>query len=131
MARKSSDTLTTVELEFMEVLWADGEQNSDAVQRSLARKGRDLTDGSVRKMLQILLEKGQLTRRREGRSFLYTAKSQARHAKGRMVRDLVQRVFRGSAPRLVASLFETQKVSDRDLAEIKRLIAEHEKGSKR
>ena len=131
MARSSSKTLTTVELEFMEVLWAHGEQSSDDVLQALAQIGRELSDGSVRKMLQILLEKGQLTRRRDGRFFLYTAKSQARQAKGRIVRDLVQRVFRGSAPRMVASLFETQKVSDRDLAEIKRLIADHERGRKR
>lgn len=130
MPRPSARTLTAVELEFMELLWEHGEQSAEELLDRMAAKGRELSDGSVRKMLQILLEKKQVKRRRDGRAFYYTATAKPAQAKGRMVRDLVQRVFRGSAPRLVASLFENQKVSDRDLAEIKRLIAEHEKERK-
>lgn len=125
MANKK--TPTAVELEFMEVVWAEGEVTADDVQKALRKRGRKLADGSVRKVLGILLEKGQLTRRKEGRFFFYRAKTKPQRTKANIVRDVVDRVFRGSAPRMVASLFESRDISDDDLEQIKRLIAEHEK----
>ena len=74
MARRKSTTLTEVELEFMQEIWAQGEVSTDDIQKALSEKGRDLTDGSIRKILSILLHKGYLDRRRDGRGFLYCAR---------------------------------------------------------
>ena len=66
MPRRKTRTLTEVELEFMQILWAEGEASTEDVQEALRRRGRELADGSVRKVLAILIDKGYATRRREG-----------------------------------------------------------------
>ncbi len=127
MGRRKSPTFTEVELEFMQVIWAAGEVSTDHVQEVLNERGRNLSDGSIRKVLSILIEKGHLTRRREGRAFLYKPKVREGQAHRKMVQDLVKRAFGGSAGLMVAALFDSKALNDRDMKEIKRLIAKHEK----
>ncbi len=115
-----------VELEFMHVIWTAQEVGTDDVQRALRKKGRDLSDGSIRKVLSILLGKGYVSRRREGRGFIYKATVPKGSAHGCLVADLLGRAFGGSAALMVASLLDTDAVSDEELDEIKRLIAERE-----
>jgi predicted transcriptional regulator len=127
MPRRKAKTFTEVELEFMQVIWAAKEVSTEDVQVALQKQGRDLSDGSVRKVLSILVQKGHLTRRRQGRGFLYAPRVLEDKANQRMVRDLVKRAFGGSASLMIAALFDDRAVSKRDIAEIKRLIAEAEK----
>jgi hypothetical protein len=56
MARRKTRTLTEVELEFMQAVWAaDREVTTEDVLDALRRQGRELAGGSVRKVLSILL----------------------------------------------------------------------------
>ena len=126
MGRRKSPTFTEVELEFMQVIWEAGEASTDHVLEVLKARGRHLSDGSIRKVLSILIDKGHLTRRRDGRAFLYKPKIYEDQANHKMVQDLVKRAFGGSASLMVAALFESKPMNERDLAEIKRLIAKHE-----
>ena len=126
MARRKSRTFTEVELEFMQVLWAAGEATTEDVLDALRKQGRDLSDGSVRKVLSILIAKGHVTRRREGRGHVYQAAVPKAKAHKRMVRDLLSRAFGGSAALMVAALLDAEALSDEELEEIKRLVAEHE-----
>jgi predicted transcriptional regulator len=128
MGRRKSATFTEVELEFMQVIWAAGEVSTDHVQEVLKERGRNLSDGSIRKILSILIEKGHLTRRRDGRAFLYKSKVREGQAHRKMVQDLVKRAFGGSAGLMVAALFDGNAPNERDLKDIKRLIEKHEKG---
>jgi predicted transcriptional regulator len=114
----------------MQIVWAGDEVSTEDVQTALRRKGRDLTDGSIRKVLSILLSKGYLTRRRQGRAFYYKAKVLEQRAREAMVQDLVKRVFSNSSALMMAALFERGAVSERDLEQIKQLIAEHENKGK-
>ncbi len=127
MGRRKSSTFTEVELEFMQVIWAAGEVTTDHVLEVLKGRGRNLSDGSIRKILSILVRKGHLTRRREGRAFLYKPKVHKGQAHRKMVQDLVKRAFDGSAALMVAALFDSNTLNERDLKDIKRLIAKHEK----
>ena len=127
MGRRKSSTFTEVELEFMQVIWAAGEVTTDHVLEVLKGRGRNLSDGSIRKVLSILLKKGHLTRRREGRAFLYKPKVREGQANRKMVQDLVKRAFGGSTALMVAALFDSNPLNERDLKDIKRLIAKHEK----
>ena len=127
MGRRKSSTFTEVELEFMQVIWAAGEVSTDHVLEVLKGRGRNLSDGSIRKVLSILVKKGHLTRRREGRAFLYKAKIHEGQANRKMVQDLVKRAFGGSTALMVAALFDSNPLNERDLKDIKRLIAKHEK----
>ena len=127
MARRKSRTLTEVELEFMQIVWSKGEVTTEEVLGALGEDGRHLADGSVRKVLSILIEKGYVSRRRRGRGFLYKAVVPADRANRNMVADLMGRAFGGSASLMVASLLDTRGVRKRDIQAIKRMIAEREK----
>ena len=132
MARRKAKTLTEVELEFMQVVWAaDGEVTTEDVLQALCRRGRELTDGSVRKVLAILVAKGYLARRQEGRGFLYRPMVGRDQAVRRMVTDLVRRAFDGAATGMVAALLDSRALDERELAEIKRLVARHEREERR
>ena len=127
MPRRKTRTFTEVELEFMQVLWAEGEASTEDVQEALRRRGRALADGSVRKVLAILIAKGYATRRREGRAHLYHATVPQHEARHSLVADLLGRAFGGSASLLVASLLDGRDVRDDDIEAIKKLIAERER----
>ncbi len=126
MANRKSSTFTEVELEFMQLLWDRGAMSPEQLLLELHGRGRKLADGSIRKNLSILLEKGLVTREREGRTFRYQARVVREQARKHIVTDLLKRAFSGSAPEMVASLLDTRDLKPGDLEEIKNLIAEKE-----
>ena len=126
MARRTSTTFTEVELEFMHVIWNQKEVSTENIQNALREKGHELSDGSIRKILSILMRKGHLKRRRVGRGFLYRAKEQKDQAHKNIVQDILRRAFEGSATLMVAALLDSKDVNKNDIEEIKRLIQNHE-----
>ena len=126
MARRKSPTFTEVELEFMHIIWDRDEVTTDDIQNVLKERGRDLSDGSIRKILSILLSKGHLTRRRLGRSFYYKPRVEKNQAQRNMVQDLLKRAFDGSVSHMVAALFDSRSIDKNDIAEVKRLIEDFE-----
>ena len=127
MPRRKSRTPTEVELEFMQIVWDLGEVTTEDVLQRLRRQGRNLADGSVRKILSILVAKGYLSRRLEGRAFRYRARVPKDRANSTMLLDLVNRVFGGSPALMVAALLDCPKLRQADLKKIKQLLAEREK----
>jgi len=127
LARRKSRTLTEVELEFMQVVWNLGEVRTEDVMDALNRRGHPLADGSVRKVLSILGRKGYVSRRREGRWFIYQARMPQEKAKTHMVTDLLKRAFEGNPALMVASLVDSHAVSNKDLETIRRLISERQR----
>ena len=128
MARRKSPTFTEVELEFMHIIWERGEVSTEAMQNDLEEKERSLSDGSIRKILSILMAKGHLVRRRSGRSFYYKPTLQKNQAQKTMVQDLLKRAFDGSVSHMVAALFDSRDIKKGDIEEVKKLIAGYEKG---
>ena len=61
MRKPKTSILTKVELEFMHIIWERGEVNSEDMQNALAEKGRKLSDGAIRRIFAILIDKGHLT----------------------------------------------------------------------
>lgn len=130
MSGRKSSTFTEVELEFMKIIWKQGEVSTENVQDVLSKCGRNLSDGTVRKMLSILMNKGHITRTRNGRGFLYRAKVHEKQANRHMISDLLSRAFGDSAPLMVAAILDSNSVSDEEIQEIKQLIAERERSGK-
>ena len=130
MARPKTRTLTDVELEFMEVLWELGSASTEDVQKALRDQGRELADGSVRKFLSILMDKGYAARRPEGRGHLYQAIVPREKARGSMATDLLKRAFGGSPALMMATLLDSDAVSDKELKRIQELIEARESGAK-
>ncbi|MFC1606720.1 BlaI/MecI/CopY family transcriptional regulator [Candidatus Latescibacterota bacterium] len=124
MARRKSRTFTEVELEFMQVLWAAGEATTDEIQTTLANQRRVLTGGSIRNVLAILVEKGYVLRRKQGKTHIYRARVHEDQAQKSVVQDILTRVFDGSESLMVAALLKNRDVDSDEIEEIERLIAE-------
>lgn len=130
MARPATPHPTGFELEILKVLWRRGPSSVSEVREALAGT-RDPAYTSVMTILNIMVRKGYLARRRNGRAFLYRAKISEGGAIGRIVRDLVERAFGGSHRAAMVHLLEAGDLEGEELEELRRLIdrkARKEKG---
>jgi predicted transcriptional regulator len=123
--KKSERKLTNAELEIMHVVW---ELDGGTVRQvhEILNQQRPLAYTTVMTMMNILEEKGHLTRRKEGRAYRYQPVRPKSQVISGMVDDFVGRVFEGSAAPLVVSLVKDKKISKKDLDEIARMIRETE-----
>ena len=124
MARNTA-ALTKLELEIMQVIWRDGAGNVGAVQQGLRQ---ELAYTTVQTMLNILVRKGHLKRKLNGRSYEYSATVSQARASGHAVRDLVERMFGGSSEALVMSLIESRQIDAKKIAELGRRLEAEEQG---
>ena len=130
VARRKTRTLTDLELEIMRLVWAEEEVSVEGIEASLRKAGRPLSQQSIRTMLAILREKGYVKRRPVGRGHAYREAVRAEQAESTILRDLIDRLYDGSASSLVATLVNQGMVSKEDLAEARRLIRKRERERK-
>ncbi len=80
--------------------------------------------------MQIMLGKGILSRTEDQRPHLYSAAVPAEATQRQVVKDLMDRVFGGSAQKLVLHALSAKESTADELAEIRKVLDELEKGSK-
>ena len=119
MAKQKSENLTPLELEIMTVLWETGAANVQTVQSHLKR---ELAYTTVQTMLNILHRKGKVKRSLKERAYFYRPVVSRTQVAKQTVGDLVDRLFGGSAERLVMSLVETKQLSPEKLAMLKKMV---------
>lgn len=120
--KRTRQEFTPLEMEIMSVLWATGPANVAAVQEALPGDP-PLAYTTVQTMLNILHRKGKVKRTLKGRAYEYApAVSRERAAKA-AVRDMIDRLFGGSAESLVMSLIEQRELTPAKLAKLNRLVA--------
>lgn len=117
---------TQGELEVMRILWEQEELKPAEIER---RFPWEITNSSLRSYLSILLEKGHLSRRRVGKAYFYRAKTPKESAFHTMVRDLARVCCDGSVETLLCQLIRSEKLSEEDLLELKRLSEERDDSS--
>lgn len=127
MPRHKSRVFTEVELEFMHVIWKLGEATPDDLGAALSEQGRHISVGSIRNMLGIMIQKGYITRRKNGKAFYYRAKIHKDQARKTMIQDLMVNAFDGSESLVVAALLNRSDIREEELDEIKRIIADSER----
>ena len=121
--KNETPKLTNAELEIMHVVWGfDGATVREVHERLNQR--RTLAYTTVMTMMNILEEKGHLTRHKQGRAYRYEPVRPKSQVISGMVDDFVGKVFEGSARPLVLGLVKDRKLSEKDLDEIARLIKE-------
>ncbi len=109
---------TKGELEVMRILWEHGELKPAEIQR---RFPWELKNPSLRSYLTILLDKEHVVRRRIGKAYFYKAKTRRDSALRSMVRDVTRVCCDGSIEVLLCQLIRSEKLSEEDLLELKRL----------
>lgn len=112
---------TDSELEILHVLWGQGPSTVRQIQEEL-QKTRPTGYTTVLKLLQIMLQKGLVTRDEAQRSHIYAPAFSEEQTLGNLVRGLMDRAFGGSARQLVLQALATQKASPEELARVKQVL---------
>jgi len=119
---------TAAELELLAVLWTRGPSTVRDVHETIAAR-RPTQYTTVLKLLQIMAEKGLVERNEEARAHLYRASRPMEWTQRQLAGDLLERAFGGSAKSLVMGALSSRKTSKKELAEIRKLLDEYEKGA--
>jgi len=123
--RKRTDQMTPLELEIMNVIWDGGPATVQDVQQRLTG---GLAYTTVQTMLNVLVRKGRAKRTLDRRAYRYRAAITREKAIGQTLKDVVQRIFGGSAEALVMNLVETKQLTPETLRRLNAAIAEDENG---
>ncbi len=117
---------TDAELKFLRVLWERGPSTVREVFEALPEHDASGYT-TVLKLMQIMFEKGLVTRDDSQRSHIYKAKQKAEQTQRSLVKDLVTRAFGGATNQLVMQALRAKKVNAEELAEIRELLDELER----
>jgi BlaI family transcriptional regulator, penicillinase repressor len=113
---------TDAELAILRVLWRRGPSTVREVAEAMGREGAYTT---VLKLMQIMTDKGLVKRNDSSRSHVYTAATSEDTTQKQLVTELLDKVFGGSAAKLVLQALDAGKTSPEELAEIRKLLDAH------
>lgn len=116
---------TDSELIILHFLWQQGPSTVRAVNDALNEQ-REVGYTTTLKLMQIMYEKGLVTRQEEGRTHIYAAAVSQEATQSVLLQQFVDAAFRGSAMKLVMQALGNHEASAEELDEIKALIAQME-----
>ncbi len=129
MPVRPSSHPTEAELEILNVLWRRGPSTVREVHEVLQA---DRTTGltTTLKLLQVMTEKGLVTRGDEPRPHRYTPASPEEKTQAGLLGDLAQRAFEGSLRKLLIRAVEDGGLGSDELEELQALIDSIRKGQR-
>jgi len=119
---------TEKELEILQIVWSKDAVSVKEVHEAL---GGDDSNGytTILKMMQIMHEKGLVTRQKRGKLHLYKAVHSLENTRQHLLDKMIQTVFKGSASQLVMSALGNKKSSKEELRQIKEYLEKLEGGA--
>src|SRR5262245_12897165 len=120
---------TDAELAILRELWRLGPATVRQVQEALNQE-RETGYTTGLKLMQIMHDKGLLTRDESERTHVYQAALTEEQTQRQLVDHLLERAFGGSARQLVMQVLSSRKASSNELAQIRGLLDELEGGHK-
>jgi predicted transcriptional regulator len=108
------------ELETMRVLWEHGRMKPAEIQEDFSWP---IENATLRSVLAGLMEKGHVTRRKNGKAYYYRAASNRGKGLSRMANRMAQVFAGGSTAELIAQLIRIEKLSPEDIEELRRIAA--------
>src|ERR1017187_3858646 len=118
---------TDAELAILRVLWQRGASTVRDVWEELSPH-QHTGYTTVLKTMQIMAEKGLLARDETDRSHVYQAVRSEAQTQRQVVGHLLDRLFSGSAPKLVMQALAAKKATPAELAKIRKLLNDMEGG---
>ena len=119
---------TDAELEILHVLWTHGASSVRFVNEKLSTN-REIVYTTTLKMMQMMFEKGLLSRDDSARTHIYTPAVKQEDTQRNLLRQFVDNTFKGSAMQLVLQALGENMASEDELAEIKALIEKIERNA--
>ena len=118
---------TDAELGILRVLWTRGASTVREVAEAMGREGAYTT---ILKLMQIMTDKGLVKRDDSTRTHVYKATSSEDKMQKQLVTDLLDKVFEGSAAKLVLQALAAGETSPEEIAEIRKLLDAYRGGRK-
>ncbi len=115
--------ISDAEWQVMKIVWMQGEQTSSDLIRVLAERF-DWSKSTVQTLLARLVEKECLTRKKEGKSFVYSALLTLDQSRDLLVRDIKDKVCSRRMKQLVADLIVECDFTQADLVDLEAVISE-------
>ena len=109
------------ELAILRVLWSRGLSTVREVHDELL-KDREMGYTTVLKLMQIMVEKGLVTRDESSRTHVYQAAQGEASTQACLLEDLLQKAFEGSAKSLVVRALSEHQADDAELDEIQAFL---------
>lgn len=128
MARSASSQPTEVELQILRILWQSGGSTAREVHNALAAaEAKETNYSTTVKMLAVMLEKGLVKRDESASPQIFSAATSQKTTQRRMLGDLIDKVYDGSALSLVLQALSSRKATAGELTEVRRMLDELEK----
>jgi len=115
---------TDAELAILRVLWEQGPSTVRQVHEALAET-RETGYTTTLKLMQIMADKGLVTRDESARTHVYAAAADQALTQRQLVKDLMDRAFGGSAKALVLGALSAEGTTPDELREIRKLIDDY------
>ena len=115
--------ISDAEWQVMKIIWMQGEQTSSDLIRVLAERF-DWSKSTVQTLLARLVEKECLTRKKEGKSFVYSALLTLNQSRYLLVQDIKDKVCSRRIKNLLADLIVECDFTLADLEDLEAVISE-------
>ena len=126
MTRRDRLPLGPLENAVMQIVWVRKTATADEVRNAL-RDQQEFKESTIRTILSRLEAKGYLAHDVEDRTYIYRSLISQQDVRRGLLGDLLDRLFEGSPRLLLNSLVEENKISEKEMREIRKLIEEREK----
>ncbi len=106
----------------MKFLWSTGRATAEQVREGIAARRR-LKDSTVRTILRRLEDKGYLTHKTDGRTYVYEATLPPQSVATHAVRQIIDCLCGGSVERLLVGMVEYDVIGPRELEKLARKVS--------
>jgi BlaI family penicillinase repressor len=120
--------LGDLELETMQLIWAEGPMTAELVRERLSRK---LKESTVRTVLRRLEDKGYLAHTVEQRTFTFHATEARQHVAAKAVKRIVDWFCNGSMEEVLVGMVDSALLDDRQLQALAQRIEQAKKEQKK
>lgn len=117
--------ISSAEWEVMRVLWTKGETTSTEITKILFTK-QDWSASTVKTLLGRLADKGYLTSRREGRTYLYQAVLNEEEANLTAVYDVLSKICLTKHSQLLGQLIQQTPMMKEQIKDLQEILASKE-----
>jgi BlaI family transcriptional regulator, penicillinase repressor len=113
---------TKSELDVLRILWQHGPSTVRFVHDTLNEQKEAVQYTSTLKLMQVMAEKGMLTRDETNMKHIYSAALEEKKTKGTILTRFVDSMYDGSVSNLVVALLGNDKTSKKELKAIKEML---------
>lgn len=121
MRELGSSQPTAVELEILRILWELGPSPVREIHARL-NEAKGTNYSTTVKMLSVMLTKGLVKRDEEATPHVYRAAMSRERAAKKLLTELIDKVYDGSAMSLVLQALSGSRASKEEIAEARRLL---------